>query len=402
VAREQVASDPGPAPARAAVPETSARVSRLPGDPAASDLKVVGMSKHFKDVVAVRDVSFEAQAGEFISFLGPSGCGKTTTLSMIAGFQEVTAGAIFIRGRRVEGLPPEKRNTGMVFQDYALFPHMSVAENVSFGLRMRHVPKADIRSRVAKALGLVRMSDFAARSPTDLSGGQKQRVALARALVIEPDVLLLDEPFGALDRQLRERMQFELKSLQQAVGITTVFVTHDQEEALLLSSRIAVMNQGAIEQIGSPGEIYETPATIFVAQFIGKSNFLPGDVVSATATGASIDTPAGRIVVQRRQARLAERQHVACMVRPEALHLLRPGTEAGGDDIVARGVVREIAYQGASTQIILDLPGAIEFVALKSTSEVASLGVAFEIGKPVDVSWPASAMLFFTDGKSCA
>ena len=223
-----------------------------------------------------------------------------------------------------------KRNTGMVFQDYALFPHMSVAENVSFGLRMRYVPKTEIQERVKKALSLVRMSGFAERKPSQLSGGQKQRVALARALVIEPDVLLLDEPFGALDRQLREQMQFELKSLQELIGITTVFVTHDQEEALLLSSRIAVMNQGEIQQIGTPSEIYETPATTFVAQFIGKSNFIKGDVAAATSAHLSIDTSAGRITALPQGMPLQKQQYVECMVRPEKSTALQTGNRSGG------------------------------------------------------------------------
>jgi putative spermidine/putrescine transport system ATP-binding protein len=366
--------------------------------PAASDLTLDRVTKAFKDTVAVRDVSFEAKSGEFISFLGPSGCGKTTTLSMIAGFQDVSSGAISIRGRRVDGLPPEKRNTGMVFQDYALFPHMSVAENVSFGLRMRYVPKIEIQERVKKALSLVRMSGFAERQPSQLSGGQKQRVALARALVIEPDVLLLDEPFNALDRQLREQMQFELKSLQQSIGITTVFVTHDQEEALLLSSRIAVMNQGEIQQIGTPSEIYEAPATTFVAQFIGKSNFIKGDVAATTSADVCIDTPAGRITALPQGVLLRERQTVECMVRPEKIQLLKPGIASDGECRL-RGVVRQIAYHGASTQVILTLPGDIEFVT--SQSSQSALAEIAAVGSSVDVTWPDRAVTLFIDGKRC-
>jgi spermidine/putrescine ABC transporter ATP-binding subunit len=382
--------------AAAASGETVHRASTAAGTP--SDLKVEGMSKHFRDVVAVRDVSFETQPGEFISFLGPSGCGKTTTLSMIAGFQDVTSGAVYIRGRRVENLPPEKRNTGMVFQDYALFPHMSVADNVGFGLRMRHVAKSEIQARVSKALELVRMSDFADRRPAQLSGGQKQRVALARALVIEPHVLLLDEPFGALDRQLRERMQFELKALLQSVSITTVFVTHDQEEALLLSNRIAVMNQGVIEQIGSPSEIYETPGTLFVAQFIGKSNFLAGTVASTSSSGVAIDTPAGRMVIPPRKVRLQDGQRVECMVRPEKIRSIRRGTNSSGDCVI-RGTVREIAYQGASTHVILTPSSGVEFVAIPSNVDVTALGSDLGIGKLLELAWSASETLLFVDGK---
>lgn len=363
-----------------------------------SDLTLDSVTKTFSDAVAVQNVSFEAKSGEFISLLGPSGCGKTTTLSMIAGFQDVSSGAISIRGRRVETLPPEKRNTGMVFQDYALFPHMSVAENVSFGLRMRYVPKTEIQERVNKALSLVRMSGFVERKPSQLSGGQKQRVALARALVIEPDVLLLDEPFGALDRQLREQMQFELKSLQESIGITTVFVTHDQEEALLLSSRIAVINQGEIQQIGTPSEIYETPATTFVAQFIGKSNFIKGYVAAATPARLSINTSAGQITALPQRMPLQKQQPVECMVRPEKLQLFRPGTAPEGWCHV-RGVVRQIAYHGASTQVILTLPGDIEFVAVQSNQSTVSEIAA--VGSSVDVTWPDRAVTLFIDGKRC-
>ena len=364
-----------------------------------SDLSLDGVTKQYNDTVAVREMSFEARPGEFVSFLGPSGCGKTTTLSMIAGFQSVSTGMIHIRGRRVDGLPPEKRNTGMVFQDYALFPHMSVGENVSFGLRMRHVPKDEIRRRVDAALALVRMSSFADRRPSQLSGGQKQRVALARALVIQPDVLLLDEPFGALDRQLREQMQFELRTLQQSVGITTVFVTHDQEEALLLSSRIAVMNQGAIEQIGVPTEIYEAPATIFVAKFIGKSNFITGTVVSATGGGTSIDTAIGRITLPSpKQGAVVAGQSIECMVRPEKVRIVRPGATLDGE-IHARGVVQQMAYHGASTEVILRLAGDVEFAILQSNRDMALVADIVSVGKEVDVAWPRAAMLLFINGR---
>jgi len=366
---------------------------------AAADLTLDRVSKSFSDIAAVRDISFEARPGEFLSFLGPSGCGKTTTLSMIAGFLDVSSGSISIRGRRVDSLPPEKRNTGMVFQDYALFPHMSVAENVSFGLRMRYVPKHEIELRVEKALSLVRMLAFADRKPSQLSGGQKQRIALARALVIEPDVLLLDEPFGALDRQLREQMQFELKSLQQSVGITTVFVTHDQEEALLLSNRIAVMNLGRIEQIGTPSEIYETPATTFVAQFIGKSNFMKGSVTEVGPRGTSIETPDGPMIAPTSN-NLRVGQMVECMVRPEKIRIVPDGFAAPNENRM-RAVVKQIAYHGATTQVILALSGNQEVITIQSNRDLAVVAGIAEVGSSVEICWPGSAVLIFSDDKRC-
>lgn len=239
------------------------------------DLELKNVVKHFGESIAVNDISLQISKGEFVSLLGPSGCGKSTTLMMVAGFEATTGGSISIQGRRVEGLPPEKRNIGMVFQAYALFPHMSVRENVEYGLKMRRVPTTSLRDRTNKMLELVHMSSYADRNIRQLSGGQQQRVALARALVVEPDILLLDEPFSALDRKLREELQVEVRRLQRILGITTVFVTHDQEEALLMSDRIAVMNGGRIEQCATPANLYENPASRFVADFIGRGTFLP-------------------------------------------------------------------------------------------------------------------------------
>ena len=234
-------------------------------------LRLVGIEKHYPGAVAVAGVDLAVEEGEFVTLLGPSGCGKTTTLSLVAGFFPPTRGEIWLKGRHVEGLPSFKRDIGVVFQDYALFPHMTVAENVAFGLRMRKVASADIAKRVAQALDLVKLAGLGDRRPLQMSGGQRQRVALARALVINPAVLLLDEPLSNLDLKLREEMRVEIAALQRRLGITTVFVTHDQGEALVMSDRIAVMNAGRIEQIGSPADIYERPATRFVAQPVAQA-----------------------------------------------------------------------------------------------------------------------------------
>ncbi|MFT4116825.1 ABC transporter ATP-binding protein [Bradyrhizobium sp.] len=234
--------------------------------------------KQYDSFVAVREMSLEVGDGEFLALLGPSGCGKTTTLRMIAGFVEASAGRIFFGNEDVTDLPPNKRNTGMVFQGFALFPHMTVAQNVAYGLEMRRIAKPDIKTRVAKVLDLVQLGRFSERLPRQLSGGQQQRVALARALVINPHVLLLDEPLSALDAKLRHDVRTQIRQLQQSLGLTTVFVTHDQEEALSLADRLVVMNGGAIEQVGTPADLYERPATPFVADFIGKTNFFNGEL----------------------------------------------------------------------------------------------------------------------------
>jgi spermidine/putrescine ABC transporter ATP-binding subunit len=361
------------------------------------DLRLDRINRRFGDVVAVSDMSFAARSGEFVSFLGPSGCGKTTTLSMIAGFLEPSSGTIEIRGRRVDNLPPEKRNAGMVFQNYALFPHMSVAENVGFGLRMRRIARDDIRKRVEGALQMVRMTEFGDRKPSQLSGGQQQRVALARALVITPDVLLLDEPFGALDRQLREGMQLELKTLQQSVGITTIFVTHDQEEALSLSARIVVMNKGRIEQVGTPFDIYERPQTSFVARFIGKSNAFPGTVV-AVGDRAAIETPFGRILVPARGDALAPGQGIECIVRPEKMRIL-DSEPAGRHECSVRGAVRQVVYQGVATEFHLTA-GQLPLVVATGT-RTGGTAAAGSVGAELEVAWPADATMIFRDGQRC-
>src|SRR3954468_647380 len=245
-----------------------------------SELRLGGLEKRYGSTVAVVGVDLEVREGEFMTLLGPSGCGKTTTLGLIAGFFAPTHGEIYVDGRAVAGLPPFRRDIGVVFQDYALFPHLTAAQNVAFGLRMRNLPAPDIAARVREALELVQLSGLGERRPLELSGGQRQRVALARALVIRPAILLLDEPLSNLDLKLREEMRVEIAELQRRLKITTVFVTHDQGEALVMSDRVAVMNAGVIEQIGAPADIYERPASRFVAEFIGRMNFFPGRIAS--------------------------------------------------------------------------------------------------------------------------
>jgi putative spermidine/putrescine transport system ATP-binding protein/spermidine/putrescine transport system ATP-binding protein len=308
------------------------------------DVRLAAVRKSFGAVVAVDNVELEIPRGTIFSLLGPSGCGKTTTLRLIAGFEQPDAGEVYIRGERVTAVPPYRRNFSMVFQSYALFPHLSVAENVAFGLRMRGIAGADRRRAVGEALDLVQLGPLADRYPRQLSGGQQQRVALARAIVVQPAVLLLDEPLGALDRMLREEMQLELRSLQQRLGITAVFVTHDQEEALTLSDLVAVMRNGVIEQVGAPREIYDRPRNEFVAGFLGASNFVDGTIVAREGGTAIVETAAGRAPLLGDVA-VGERVRIA--IRPERLRIGRDGS-----GLPAR--VRDIVYRGPVTHFYLD------------------------------------------------
>jgi spermidine/putrescine transport system ATP-binding protein len=307
--------------------------------------------KRFADVCAVDHVSMQIRDGEFFSMLGPSGCGKTTTLRMIAGFEFPTSGDILLHGRSVGTTPPFRRNVNTVFQSYALFPHMTVAENVAFGLRMKKVPQAEIARRVTEALDMVRLGDFAARRPRQLSGGQQQRVALARALVNHPEVLLLDEPLGALDLKLRKEMQLELKSLQERVGITFIYVTHDQEEALTMSDRIAVMSAGKVLQIGTPTEIYERPVCRFVADFIGETNFIEGKVEAVERDGiASILSDDGLTLRGQTIRPVASGAHVTLSIRPEKAFLSVQAPPPGTPNCYQVQVER-VAYIGSDTRI---------------------------------------------------
>ncbi|HZD99146.1 MAG TPA: ABC transporter ATP-binding protein, partial [Micromonosporaceae bacterium] len=321
---------------------------------AASAIELVGVVKEFVShgevIAAVNGIDLAIAQGEFFSLLGPSGCGKTTTMRMVAGFEEPTRGTVLLHGNNVTGVPANKRDVNMVFQSYALFPHMTVAENVSFGLEQRKVPKPEIRERVGEILEIVGLAGREKRRPKELSGGQQQRVALARALVNRPSALLLDEPLGALDLKLRQAMQVELKRIQRDVGITFVYVTHDQGEALTMSDRIAVMNEGCVEHLGTPRDIYEHPATRFVAGFIGTSNLLDG-VVESTADGfAVLRTGASErmVIPLRPDVDAVVGAKVELTVRPEkiVLHAQAPADTEGS---VLSGTVTEIVYLGTST-----------------------------------------------------
>ena len=341
------------------------------------------VTKHFGDYVAVEEAHFSIGAGEFFSMLGPSGCGKTTTLRMIAGFEHPTSGQVLLQGTDVSGTPPYKRDVNTVFQQYALFPHMTVADNVAFGLRSKRTAKDEIVNRVAEMLEVVRLPEFAQRKPAQLSGGQQQRVALARALVNRPAALLLDEPLGALDLKLRQSMQLELKRIQRELTSTFVFVTHDQEEALTMSDRIAVMTQGRVDQIGTPTEIYHHPATVFVAGFIGTANLLPvevsgqdGDVVTVTSrTGATYPVPAsGRTH--------SDGESVTLMVRPERLSVREPGT--GGIEATLTSVV----FQGPVLRCQATTATGTDLVAHVGVGELPA-GVA--PGGEVCLAWEHDA-----------
>ena len=349
------------------------------------DLELAGIDKAFGGVPVVRDAGFTLGRGEFLSLLGPSGCGKTTTLSMVAGFETPTRGEIRIRGRRVNDLAPERRDVGMVFQNYALFPHMSVAENIGFGLRMRGVPASGRAPRVAETARLVKVDHLLDRKPSRLSGGQQQRVALARALVVRPALLLLDEPFGALDRLLREELQVEVRLLLKRLNITTVFVTHDQEEALSMSDRVAVMSAGAIEQIASPQELYDRPATLFVAGFIGRSTLLDGAVEGSRFVG-----PAGSFPLPDAGGSLAPGP-ATYMVRPEAVHLSpAPGTYPSE----VEGSALQATFFGDRWSLIASCAGDTRILLHLGPGEPVPVA-----GAPVRVGWARADAALYRDGK---
>jgi len=336
------------------------------------DIRLVDLSKRFDDVVAVDDISLDVDRGHFLALLGPSGCGKTTTLRMIGGFEEPTAGRIELGGVDVAPLPPYKRDVNTVFQSYALFPHLSIFENVAFGLRRRGVKGGDLRERVGESLELVGLAGLEKRKPRQLSGGQQQRIALARALVNRPRVLLLDEPLGALDLKLRKEMQLELKRIQAEVGITFVHVTHDQEEAMTMADRIVIMNGGHIEQEGTPSELYEKPRTAFVAGFLGVSNLLEGEVLGEGTVKLSDGT-----IVRVPPEALTRTGTVQIGVRPEKLRL-------GGDEANSlSGVVTESAYIGVSTQYILDTPAGPVTVYVQNDRP----GAQTATGERLTLSW---------------
>jgi spermidine/putrescine transport system ATP-binding protein len=365
----------------------------------APDVLISHVTKRFDSVTAVDAMDLSIERGEFYSLLGPSGCGKTTTLRMIAGFEQPTEGEIFLAGQPIAGVPPYQRNVNTVFQHYALFPHMDVAQNVGYGLRQRKVPRQEERRRVDEALGLVRLNGYGKRRTWELSGGQQQRVALARALVNHPTVLLLDEPLGALDLKLRKEMQLELKALQQEVGITFVYVTHDQEEALTMSDVIVVMRDGVIQQQGTPEELYERPVNRFVANFIGVSNPVPGQIVTfdAGSRQALVESARGLRLngrVTAPDAAPAVGDEVVVAIRPERLRIDPAGTAADGAGRTAvDGQIRQGTYLGDQTEYRVDTAQAGELVVRRQNAAGANSGPGFGPGDLVVVSWHEEANL---------
>ncbi len=356
----------------------------VPQPASRAGISLEDVRKSFGKVEAVRGITLDVHEGEFLTFLGPSGCGKTTTMRMIAGFEEPDAGRILLRGRDVVGVAPNKRAVNMVFQHYALFPHMTVEENIAYGLKLKKVPKGERRERVRGMLGIVRLEGFEKRRPGQLSGGQQQRVALARALINEPAALLLDEPLGALDVKLRKQMQLELKLIQNEMGTTFVYVTHDQEEALLMSDRIAVMNQGLIEQIGSPREIYERPATSFVADFVGVLNAMEIRVDEVRDMTAVMRVGDGQRVEVPVSAGASSGQRLTVAVRPERVRLQPAGAEDDGQGSRLGGEIALIVYLGTLTQFHVDTSVGTRVIAHQLSDEAA--GEVRE-GEKVVLTW---------------
>ena len=322
------------------------------------------VSRHFGEVRAVDNVNLEIRDGEFFSMLGPSGSGKTTCLRLIAGFEQPDSGQIYLHGVEVSHLPPYERDVNTVFQDYALFPHMTVGENIGYGLMIKRVPSEERKRRVNEVLELVRLPEMAKRKPAQLSGGQRQRIALARALVNRPRVLLLDEPLGALDLKLRQEMQIELKEIQKRVGITFIFVTHDQEEALTMSDRIAVFSAGHVEQMGTPAEVYEHPATAFVAGFVGTSNLVRSDIAEKL-TGSE----------------------QTFSIRPEKIRMVEPETAVQTGWNALEGTVREVVYLGMFTRYLVDIEGGGELTVVRQNLDETSMDVLGAQGKRVQLTW---------------
>ena len=335
--------------------------------PASIAIRMMDVSRHFGDVKAVDHLNLDIYDGEFFSLLGPSGSGKTTCLRLIAGFEQPTSGSILLHGQEMAGVPPFERDVNTVFQDYALFPHMSVGQNVAYGLMIKKVPKPEIKRRVTEMLEMVQLPGLENRKPSQLSGGQRQRVALARALVNHPRVLLLDEPLGALDLKLRQQMQIELKAIQQKVGITFIFVTHDQEEALTMSDRLAVFNLGKIEQVGTPAEVYERPSTSFVAGFVGTSNLISGAVAE----------------------RLTGSQHTFS-IRPEKIHIASVGQPVEANTCSITGTIRDVVYLGVYTRYLVELEGGGDLTVIQQNLKATSMDVLSARGNRVLLVWDKS------------
>ncbi|MBS7695880.1 MULTISPECIES: ABC transporter ATP-binding protein [unclassified Chelatococcus] len=350
------------------------------------EIVIENLAKVYGNSHAVRDFSVTIDKGEMVALLGPSGCGKTTTLRMVAGFIKPSAGRIVVRGRDLTGLPPHKRDTGLVFQNYALFPHLSVAENIAFGLRRRGVPAAEREKRVAQMIATMQLTGLADRLPRQLSGGQQQRVAVARALVINPSILLLDEPFSNLDAKLRESTGLELRRIQRELGLTSIFVTHDQNEAMAIADRIAVMNGGAVEQIGAAVDIYERPKTRFVADFIGSANFLPATVEARDGSVVTLRHGLGVTVLPAEGQGFDKGKPVTLMVRPECVAIHPAAAEAG------LGTIETISYQGSSAHIFVKLrDGDRTMLVERHGRELAGL----EVGKSVDLNVKAQDLTLF-------
>jgi putative spermidine/putrescine transport system ATP-binding protein len=376
---------------------TERRAATGPDDGRQFDVRLEGVVKRFGDVTAVAGVDLDVLRGEFFSMLGPSGSGKTTCLRMIAGFELPSAGRVLLGGVDVTGRAPYDRDVNTVFQDYALFPHMSVQENVEYGLRVKRVQRAERRRRAEEALGMVRLADLGKRKPGELSGGQRQRVALARALVNRPRVLLLDEPLGALDLKLRQEMQIELKHIQESVGITFLYVTHDQEEALTMSDRIAVFNNGRIEQIGTPAEVYERPATPFVAGFVGTSNLFTTTVegqrgeytlVRVGSDGLALLAGTGRTVGER----------ITIAVRPEKIRLQEASEQPAEGLCHARGTITDVVYLGTVTRYLVAIEGAGSIVVLEQNLDTTSMEALGAQGRAVRLTWQPRHTFAIRDG----
>jgi spermidine/putrescine transport system ATP-binding protein len=389
-----------PTATRSAVPDPARAVA---SDPATPDVQLVGVTKRFGAVVAVDRMNLAIPSGSFTSLLGPSGCGKTTTLRMIAGFEQPSEGEILLAGRPIAGVPPYRRNVNTVFQHYALFPHMNVSQNVGYGLRQTGVSKTEEATRVGAALELVRLTGYGARRTWELSGGQQQRVALARALINRPAVLLLDEPLGALDRKLRHDMQIELKQIQHEVGITFIYVTHDQEEALTMSDMIVVIRDGLIQQQGSPEVLYRRPVNRFVAGFIGSSNFVPGRVAELTDGGSGVVVAiagGARLVGRVTDAdRPAAGDEVTLALRPESVRLAPAGTnlgEGGSGWATVSGRVRSDTYLGDQHEYRVDVPGLGELIARSQAFGPDGPGQAFRPGEDVAIGWHEGSALVLT------
>jgi putative spermidine/putrescine transport system ATP-binding protein len=353
----------------------------MPEQSRGASLELTDLAKHYDDATALNGISLTIPAGEFVTLLGPSGSGKTTTLNMIAGFVRPDAGQIMMDGKPIEGVPPHKRNVGMVFQNYALFPHMTVEANVSFPLKQRKRPKVEIVEKVNEALELVGLAGYGRRYPRELSGGQQQRVALARALVFEPRVLLMDEPLGALDKRLRESLQLEFRRIHKELGITFIYVTHDQGEALVMSDRIAVFNEGKIEQVGGAEDLYERPETLFVARFLGDSNVLAGVVDRQNGT-PRLAAEGYRLMIPK-QPDVPNGEGAAVVIRPERLAVASADTPAAPGANVLKGRVNEVIYMGGLRRLGIECTDSVRLLC----QEQAGVGSSVGVGDEVLISW---------------